>query len=355
MNFANQLQTQGAQLATDGIPLHFGDLAAEYDAALEAAVLLVRSHEGRLEMTGRDRLALIHRISTNHVESLPAGTGAATVFTNANARILDRVVVVSRPERALVITEPGRGVLLEAYLRRNIFFNDEVQLVNLTGDTVQFALHGPQADAVVTAIVPDAAALPLFGSAEVSIADQPVMFIRNKPLASAHWTVILPAAGAAPVWQAIMTAGATYSLIPAGSLTYNTLRIRAGRPGVGRELSEVYNPLEVGLWDEISFNKGCYTGQEIIARMESRNRLARVMVRLTLQSPVEAPVDLSYEGRIIGRITSSVTTPRGEHLALGIVKPPVAVAEHTLSAGPQAVEATILGLAAVPPPMVEQM
>ena len=58
--------------------------------------------------------------------------------------------------------------------------------------------------------------------------------------------------------------------IPAGSLTYNVLRIRAGRPGVGHELSTDYIPLELGLWDEVSFTKGCYTGQEIIARMESR-------------------------------------------------------------------------------------
>ena len=353
MTLQDTLQVHGAQLAPDGIPLQFSHLGAEYDAALNSAVLMVRSHEGRLELTGRDRLALMHRMSTNHLEALAAGQGAATIFANANARILDRAVVVSRPDRALVLAEPGRGPALESYLRRNIFFNDDVQLVNVTSSTAQFALHGPQADAVVARLLPDAPGLALFASAEAEVGGVVTLFVRNKPLVGAHWTIVAPAEGASVVWEALITAGAPLGLRPAGSLTYNTLRIRAGRPGVGRELSDAYLPLEVGLWDEISFHKGCYTGQEIIARMESRNRLARVMVRLTPAAPLEAPADLLDNGRLVGRITSSVTSPRGEHFAIGVVKVDSAIAGRALSAGPAAIATLVEGFAAVPPPMVE--
>src|SRR5690606_27230476 len=117
---------------------------------------------------------------------------------------------------------------------------------------------------------------------------------------------IAPVESADRVWTALLAAGADHGLQPAGSLTYNVLRIRAGRPGVGRELSADYLPLEVGLWDEISFNKGCYTGQEIIARMESRSRLAKTIVTLALDALVEAPAPISIDEREVGTLTSSV-------------------------------------------------
>src|SRR5215468_7516855 len=97
-----------AVLAADGIPLHFGDERSEYHAALEQAVVMDRSHEGRFEITGRDRLNIMHRISTNDLLTLETDEGRPTLFTNAVARILDRATVYTYGERALVITEPGR-------------------------------------------------------------------------------------------------------------------------------------------------------------------------------------------------------------------------------------------------------
>ncbi len=144
-----------------------------------------------------------------------------------------------------------------------------------------------------------------------------MIVLRDQPLSGAHYRLIVPEAQAADVWAALLEAALTAGLIPAGSLTYNALRIRAGRPAAGHELSTDYLPLEVGLWDEISFTKGCYTGQEIIARMESRGRLAKVMVTLRLDAAVEAPAPISLEGREVGTLTSSVQTPDGERSALG--------------------------------------
>src|SRR5947208_6220717 len=97
-----------AVVAADGIPLHFGDERGEYHAALEQAVIMDRSHEGRFEIVGNDRLNIIHRISTNDLLTLAPGEGRPTLFTNAVARVLDRATVYARGERALVIAEPGR-------------------------------------------------------------------------------------------------------------------------------------------------------------------------------------------------------------------------------------------------------
>jgi folate-binding Fe-S cluster repair protein YgfZ len=74
------------------------------------------------------------------------------------------------------------------------------------------------------------------------------------------------------------------------------------------------------LWDEVNFAKGCYTGQEIIARMESRAKLAKTMVALDMAEYVEAPAEIRHEGRIIGKLTSSVQAPTGEIFTIAIIK-----------------------------------
>ncbi|MFN8374267.1 MAG: glycine cleavage system protein T [Anaerolineae bacterium] len=334
----------GAQLAADGIPLQYSSLETEYQAALHQAVLMDRSHEGRLLLTGADRLVFMHRISTNDLLNMAQGEGRPTLFTNPNARIIDRATVYHRGESALVITEAGRGEALRQYLQRNIFFNDKARIEDISGSTNLFVLHGPQADHVVSTLL--GGQIPEQG-AEVAVAGVDVFIARRKPLSVSQWVMVVPSIKAAEVWNIVLEAGKTYGLIPAGSLAYNVLRIRAGRPAAGRELTTEYSPLEVGLWDEVNFHKGCYTGQEIIARMESRNRLARTIVSVELEALVPAPAELTLEGRVVGTLTSSVSTPEGLHVGIAVIKLQAAQIGSTIKVG--GVKAVITALAGVQP------
>lgn len=349
-DFAQYQRGLGAALAPDGIALHYGDADGEYRQVRTGVVLMDRSHEGRIELIGRDRLGVSQRMSTNDVGALKPGECAATIFTTSTARILDRAVLCSLGERALALTEPGRGAALLGYLQRNIFFNDDLRLRDLSGETRAFALHGgTSADALMNDLSPGISALPIFGAREVEIGGAQVIAIRMKPLASAGWSIIAPAAAAVDVHRAIHARGKDdHQLRLAGSLAYNMLRIFAGRPGVGRELSGDYIPLEVGLWDEVSFTKGCYTGQEIIARMESRGRLAKTMVRVRLDASITAPADLSAEGKSVGVLTSTVTLPEELHVGIAVVKMPYAQPGRTLFASETSVH--ILEYAGVQPP-----
>ena len=311
----DQQRQQGAQVAPDGIPLQYGDLVAEYDAVRNGAALMDRSHEGRLRVTGNDRLEFLHRISTTDLHNMAEGEGRGVVLTQPNARIIDRMLVYNRGETALYLTGPGRREAMQNLLQRNIFFNDDAQLLPLNGN--QFVLHGPKADTVIAALGIDAASVPPLHGVEADIAGHSLFVARRKPLSGAHWAIItFNAESAVPVWNAIQAAGATLT----GALAYNMLRIGAGVPAYGHEISGDYLPLEVGLWDEVSFTKGCYTGQEIIARMESRARLAKVMVRVQLDGPTNAPTQLHDAGKSIGTLTSAVTTATGEHLGIAVVK-----------------------------------
>jgi folate-binding protein YgfZ len=345
---------QGASVADDGIPLHYADLKTEYHTALHQAVLFDRSHEARLELTGEDRFALPNRMSTNELLNMGHGEGRPTIFTNSNARILDRVIAYNyKPDALLMAGGPGRGSALRDYLQRNIFFKDQVKLRDLASETRQFDLHGPQADKVAQALFDGANDLaPLHGVGTL-INGIPVFVARRKSYTGSHWMVIAPTEHAVTVWKAILKTGQPQGLIAAGSLTFNALRIRSGRPGVGRELSSDYIPLEVGLFDEISFHKGCYTGQEIIARMESRNKLARTIVSLRLSRPVNAPADLMHEDKRIGTLTSSVTSPDGEHFGIGVVKVALAVVGQTFTVGEAQAEVT--ALPGFQPPMVQEV
>ena len=352
MSLLDTYTTQGAALAPDGIPLHFGDINAEYKAALENAVIMDRSHEGRLEARGKDRFNLVNRVSTNDVLNMASGEGRPTIFTNPTGRIIDRIMMVDRGETALITTEAGRGNAVLNYLQRQVFFNDEASFVDLASSTRQFVLHGPKADSVIDVLVPGASKMPDLYGMEATIADALVFLARRKPISGTHWAIIVPLEQAEQVWLKILEQGAASGLKPAGSLTYNALRIRAGRPAAGRELTSDFIPLEAGLWDEVSFTKGCYTGQEIIARMESRNRLAKTMTQMRLTGFIEAPQTLYLDGKPAGTLTSSVQTPDDEILGIGFVKVAVAVPEQTFVIGETGIEAVVTELAGAQPPQL---
>lgn len=322
----------GAALAPDGIPLQYGDLAGEYQSALHSAVLMDRSHEGRLLLHGKDRLAIIHRISTNDVEKLLEGEGKPTIFTNPIGRVIDRITIYNTSETALVLADPGRGQSVINTIKRNIFFNDDLQIEDIAPATRQFVLIGPGADAIIARVAPEASKVPTLNSCDVTIERIQVILSRVTPIADQQWSLIVPDNAAENVWHALLKMGEAHDLRPAGSLAYNMLRIRSGRPAAGRELTGEYIPLEIGLWDEVSFSKGCYTGQEIIARMESRGKLARTIVQLQLESPVDANTPLLLEGREVGTLTSSVRAPDGINYGIGVVKTATAQQGLTLTA-----------------------
>ena len=333
---------QGARLAADSIPLDFGDQAAEYQAALETAILLDRSHEARLALRGQSALDLIYRISTNDLNGLGLNQGRPTILTNATGRIIDRIIVYQCEDQILVLGEPGRDPALSNYLQRNIFYGDDVQLSNLTASTRALDLHGPAASRVLQALYPECASLPVFTGHETGTS---IYVARRDPVIEQRWTLVVPNDQAADLWLRLSQAGAA----PAGSLIYNVLRVRAGLPSVGRELSENFIPLEVGLWDEVSFSKGCYTGQEIIARMESRHRLAKTLVTLKLNASVEPPADIYVSGRRAGQLTSCVTAPDGEIFALAVIKPEFAHEGQTLEIGDEKTPAQVQALAGSQP------
>ena len=273
--------------------------------------------QGRFELTDRDRLDLLHRMSTNNVNALKPGEGVSTVLTTALARIIDRVIVYNRGETALMIA--NRPSTVHEWLRKHIFFQDKVKIVNISPNTEQFEIHGSQADEIAEGIATGAAKLPLhhFLVAEAS----GHLIAKTYPLTDYSGYMVI----------GHLDNHSVPGIQEGDDAKYEQLRILAGMPAAGHELTEDYIPLEAGLWDSVSFSKGCYIGQEIIARMESRNKLAKTLVALRLDQSAEMGSAVQSGDETIGTVTSITPLDDGMYAALAFVKPAFAAPETIIS------------------------
>jgi aminomethyltransferase len=279
-----------------------------YRQALTAAAVFDRSAAGRVRVTGRDRLDLLHRLSTQDLKALPAGRVASTILTTPIARIVDRIDVLNLSEELLLLTGAGRSTAVRKWLTGYIFFRDEVKLQDVAAERGELVLVGPSAEAVIGAVLPEAG-LPSAG--EVSVLDD-VVVARLTVLGDAGF-VVLPPAASLPLWLDRLEAqGATRG----DEAAFEQLRVRAGEPAASHELTDAYIPLELDLWGSVSFNKGCYIGQEILARMESRGKLARRLRGLRADAPLSVGAEVRAlddnavpTGSALGTVTSAADLP----------------------------------------------
>jgi folate-binding protein YgfZ len=248
---------------------------------------------------------------------LQPGQGAATVFTTPIARIIDRTVIYARETDLLMVTSRGNQGRVYQWLRKYIFFNDDVQIKDVTAETAMVSVYGATAHQILQTVSgEDLSGLPVHYWRTVRIAEVEVLIARADPIAGSGFHVIGEQAALTEVWQSLVANG----VVPSGEETYQVLRIEAGRPEFGHELGDEYIPLEANLWAEVSFTKGCYTGQEIIARMESRQRLAKQLMGLRFESEVTLPATLLSDEREVGVVTSVAHSPALGWIGLGYVK-----------------------------------
>jgi aminomethyltransferase len=288
---------------------------AAYHAVHENAIYVDRSNLGMLKFTGETRQDLIHRMSTQNVLDLQSGSGTATILTSDIGRMIDRLLLYASSDAVYAITGENNNDNVARYLMRFIFFQDDFQVTDLSADTTIVAVYGSGAAARLAGIAPDAATLPLHHWREKTIGDATVYLHRTDPIAGAGYLLTCEASARDLLFEHLAEAGLT----AADDEAFDYLRIEAGLPRFGHEITSDYIPLEAGLWDDVSFSKGCYVGQEIIARMESRGRLAKKLVLLRAARPIPSGAEIEADGRSAGIITSAATGPAGI-LALGYVK-----------------------------------
>ncbi|MCU0536044.1 MAG: folate-binding protein [Hydrococcus sp. Prado102] len=307
MKQLKELQTQLGAIFEEGsmVASSFGNDRPSIAAAKNGVALCDRSHRGLLQLKGEDRLRFLHNQTTNNINRLQNGQGCDTVFVTSTGRTIDLATVYATEESLLVLVSPNRREQLMQWMDRYIFPMDKVELADLSDRNAIFNLIGSQSDSVVKIL----GAQTIIGQPEGShiLIDKGIRIGVGSGLALPGYTLIVPTEAAAEVWSQLTSAGA----VPMGDRAWEQLRIVQGRPTSDRELTDDYNPLEAGLWRAISFDKGCYIGQETIARLNTYKGVKQRLWGVKLSAPVAPNTPVMFEGDKVGLLTSYTDTEDG--------------------------------------------
>ena len=255
-----------------------------------------RTSRGRLIVTGRDRADLLHRLATNSLLGLEPGRGVPTCFTTPKGRLIDWSVVLDRGEDLLVLS--GNPERLSGHIQQ-FTITEDVTVRNYMA--IEIVVCGPgAADTLGVRLEP-------WTSTEVHLADVLVHIVRIEPLWEDAYAVLAPDAVA--LRRKLAERGKM--IVPE---EVDALRVRNGIPAFPNEINERHNPWEARLDSTISLTKGCYVGQEVIARLKTYKRIRRRLSLLELDAPRVAGTVLTKEEEEVGRLTTVCGTD-----ALGFV------------------------------------
>ena len=291
----------------------------QYHAAHNSAVIIERSSQGTIALTGNDRASFLHSLLTNDIAALTAGRGAYAAYLTPQGRMISDLRVIETGNRMLLGVERDIAAPLAERFEK-LVFSEDVQAKDATDELAAIGVHGPSAARMIQ------------NATGVSVSDLAVQYDN---ITAGSVTIVRDDALGVPGYDVYVTAGDAEAmrakLIGAGAVTASeetteTLRIEAGRPRFGIDMSTDTIPLEAGIEDRaISFTKGCYVGQEVIIRVMHRGhgRVARRLVSIVLSSgPVPARGSKIHVGDArVGEITSATASPKlGAILALGYVQ-----------------------------------
>lgn len=270
-----------------------------------------RSHWGRIRVTGADCLRFLHNQTTNDFQQLSPGQGCETVFVTSTARTLDLASAYVDDEGVLLMVSPGMAAELISWMDRYIFFADKVTLTDKTDTTFAFTLLGDKADQILNQLelpIPDASRCShIWANLPAALGGHSIQITRETGLATPGYTLI----GEKDHGVVLAEWFAKQEISTLSPHQWDVLRIRQGRPMPGHELTDKDNPLEAGLWHTISFEKGCYIGQETIARLNTYQGVKKQLWGFQLGKVVPEDVSLFLAGAQVGILTSVASDAAG--------------------------------------------
>jgi len=296
-------------------------------AVRRGAGLFVREGRGLIVVRGGDRVRWLNGMITNDVATLAPGperSGCHALLLTPIGRIVAELHVLLRPDAFWLETEREAVAPARARLEK-LLIADDVTLADESDRFARLGIEGPRAVEIVAAAADDGSGLAGLASdacADLRAAGADVVAFASGWSGEPALQLLVPREAEAAVRQALAAAGTGRELVEADASVLETLRIEAGVPRFGAELSEEVLPPEARLDRAISYTKGCYTGQEIIARMRSRGNVSHLLVGLAFDGPpLPARGDaITADGRAIGEVTSAALSPAAGAIALGFVR-----------------------------------
>ncbi len=311
-----------AEVAGWEMPVHYGDPAAEHRAVRSGVGLADLSHRGKLRVTGEDRVKWLQSVISNDILPLAPGQGLYSSFLTHKGKMLTYFRVYALPE-SLMLEDVGEiGETTFQTLRKFLLYGTKAKLENCAETRGLLLVSGPKAgDLVKTAFGADVTGLKPLAFLTQQVGGQEILLIRTEETGETDIEILLPADGLTSVWERLWEAGGPMGLKPFGTSARESLRIEAGLPVAGLDLTEEIVPPEANLEGKaFSLSKGCYPGQEVVARMDTYGSVRRRLVGLTMSKPVLPPrgAKLFSGDREVGWISSATHSPSlNRSIALG--------------------------------------
>jgi folate-binding protein YgfZ len=304
----------------------YGDMLAEHRALRESAAVLDLSFRSRLCVLGADRQKFINGQVTNNVQALKAGEGCYAALVTAKGKIQSDLNIYALTNELLLDFEPGLADLVKQRLEQFVIA-DDVQIVDVTPHYGLLSVQGPKSDAVVESLqlgftIP----IKPFALTSIQNGNLGEIYLMNQPrVGSTGFDLFVPSGAIAAVADKSIAAAKQVGGCACGWRALEIARIEAGIPRFGIDMDETNLAPEAIDSRAISYSKGCYIGQEVIARIRSRGQVTKMLRGLRLPNALNAlPLKgdkLFAADKEVGYLTSAIHSPTlNANIALGYVR-----------------------------------
>ncbi|MBI4589450.1 MAG: aminomethyl transferase family protein [Candidatus Rokubacteria bacterium] len=290
------------------LPFSYGDPAAEYRAVRTAAGLVDRSSCGVVEVTGRDRVSFLQAMLTNDLKVLAPGQGCPAAFLDAHGKVQALLTVLILEDRLLLVFGSGSADRTLQALDK-FLISEKASLRDVSADSARFMLAGPNTAVIIERLTGEPPLPGPWAHAERTVGGIPLRVVTGGgETGEAEAWLHAPASGGEAVWAATLEAGKPLGLSPIGVTALDVLRVEAGVPWYGHDVDETVLFPEIPLEPYVSYTKGCYIGQEIVARIKYRGHVNRSLTGLTFDGDRVPPSGAAVEvdGRQVGSVRSAV-------------------------------------------------
>lgn len=313
------------------VPVHYGDPAAEHLGVRSHAGIMDLTHRGKIRISGKDRTKFLQNILSQDINKLTPGTGGHATLLNTKGHMLAYMRIYSDEDSFLIDTETGEAAKIIQVLNHYLF-REDVKIEDVTLKYGLVTVQGPHSREILCRISgTDIREMEECSHVNLTINSIHCKVARSSYTGEEGYSIYAPWDNLQNIWETILLPSSSDNTTPFGHDAYNSLRIEAGIPLYSVDLDEDTIPIEASLDHAISYTKGCYVGQETIARIKFKGHVNRTLTGFFIQSGTELNSVPNKGDRIytategaehhIGIITSACLSPTlNKSIAIGYVR-----------------------------------
>lgn len=289
----------------------FDDVNEEYSTLYNGVGLRDISHFSIIEMQGKEVLDFLNRVSTNSLKDLPLNYSIITLFTNEKGRIIERSTVMNKGESVFLISSSYFKQKILSWINKYIIMED-IKIYDVSEHYNVYELLGPQADSFSTLIFDlDINTLECNQFKRYFVEGREFFVLKKNDFGIKKYWIIGKQFESNDLVKYMIEQKSVFDFRLVGEDAYDKLRIEKGIPSVPNEINDLHNPHEAGLIKEVSFTKGCYIGQEVVARLDTYEKIQKEIKGVVFETSENPGVNLVVldDKNEIGKVTSTTYSP----------------------------------------------